>query len=442
MAFGGRSMLRPWMHGAMIGALTIVAAHSAHAQSAAGALRTAQAQDADLFARDRSVSVRQRPRPEYEALGAPVGTFLAFPKVEFALESNDNIFAVTTSEDDDLIGYVRPELALESTWSRHFVSAFARGSVARYQDFDTEDFETWGAGLSGRLDVVRGTAVDGGVEYAQLVEPRTSTSTPQFAAELVEYDQAQAFLALTRTVGRVRMSGRADVREFDYQDVGALNGTTIDQDDRDRVISSLTGRLDYALSPATAVFAQVTGNSRDYDVASTPLVAARDSDGYEALVGVNFELGAVSRGEIAAGYISQSFDDSRFGDIDGFGARAQIEWFPTELTTVTVSGSRTIEDAGVVGANGYLASTASARIDHELLRNVILSASASLSRDEYGGIDREDERTTLSAGGTWLVNRNIGLDLSLSHVDQDSTGAADGPDYTVNRLMLTLVTQF
>ncbi|MBL7599222.1 outer membrane beta-barrel protein, partial [Escherichia coli] len=80
----------------------------------------------------------------------------------------------------------------------------------------------------------------------------------------------------------------------------------------------------------------------------------RDSSGYEALVGVNFEVGAVARGELAVGYISQEYDSAAFSNIDGFGARAQVQWFPTELTTFTVTGSRTIEDSGIVGSGGYL----------------------------------------------------------------------------------------
>jgi hypothetical protein len=428
--------------GVVLGALTAVVAGPVFAQSASGSLRSAQAQSADLFARDRSVAVRERSRPEYEALGVRAGTFMVYPKIEWSAENNDNVFAVATGEESDVILRVRPDVAVESTWSRHAVAAYARASLDRYQDFDSEDSETWGVGASGRLDIVRGSAVNFGADFASLVEPRTSSNTPGFAAEPVSYDVSQAFLAASRTMGRVRLSGRGDVRTFDYDDVLSTTGTVIDQDDRDREIRSLTGRVDVALSPATALFVQVTGNDRDYDAASTPVFAARDSSGYEALAGVNFELGAVARGEIAAGYISQDYDDARFDDIDGFGARAQVEWFPTELTTFTATGSRTIEDAGIAGSNGYLSSSVGLRVDHELLRNLILTASVSRAVDEYEGIDREDTRMDASVSGTWLVNRNFGVNLAASRFEQESDGVAGGPDFTVNRLIASLVTQF
>lgn len=428
--------------GVVLGALTAVVASPAFAQTASGALRGAQAQNVDLFARDRSVAVRERSRPEYEALGLRAGTFMVYPKIEWSAENNDNVFAVATGEESDAIFRIRPDVSVESTWSRHALAAFARASIDRYQDFDTEDAETWAVGASGRLDVVRGSAINFGADFSSLVEPRTASNTPGFAAEPVSYDVSQAFLAASRTMGRVRLSGRGDVRTFDYDDVASLAGPIIDQDDRDREIRSLTGRVDVALSPATALFAQVTGNDRDYDIASTSVFAARDSSGYEALAGVNFELGAVARGEIAAGYISQEYDDARFKDIDGFGARAQVEWFPTELTTLTATGSRTIEDAGIAGSNGYLSTSAGLRVDHELLRNFILTASVSRSLDEYEGIDREDTRFDASVSGTWLVNRNFGVNLAASRFEQESDGAAGGPDFTVNRLIASIVTQF
>ncbi len=73
------------------------------------------------------------------------------------------------------------------------------------------------------------------------------------------------------------------------------------------------------------------------------------------------------RGEISAGYIQQDFDEVAFKDTDGFAARAQLEWFPTELTTVTVAGGRSIEDSATPGVGGLLSSNLSVGVDHELL---------------------------------------------------------------------------
>lgn len=414
----------------------------AMAQTASGSLTRAQAQSSDLFARDRSVAVRDRPHPDYEAGGLPLGAFTAYPKVQFSGEFNDNIYATSSNERDDFIFRIRPEISLESGWSRNALQAYARGSINRYKDYDTEDTEEWGVGVSGRLDVTRATNIAGGADFATLTEPRTSASAPAATLEPIQYDMTSAYLAGAHSTGRIKLSARTGIQTYDYEDGATAGGVVVDQDFRDRDVWTLSGRADYAVSPATALFAQVSSNERDYDTAGTLFSPARDSSGYEALVGTNFELGAVARGEIAVGYISQDFDSPAYKDIDGFGARAQVEWFPTQLTTVTATAGRSIEDAGIVGSGGYLATAMSLSVDHELRRNIILGGQLLYSRDEYDGIQREDERYGASVNATYLVNRNLGVSLAVSHLEQSSEGLNHGASYDINRLSLSLVSQF
>ncbi|MBZ4302578.1 outer membrane beta-barrel protein, partial [Streptococcus pneumoniae] len=78
-------------------------------------------------------------------------------------------------------------------------------------------------------------------------------------------------LAATRTRGRLRLSADAAVLRYDYRDGLSDAGAVIEQDDRDRTVARLTGRADYALSPATALFVQVACDDRDYrNLAGSP----------------------------------------------------------------------------------------------------------------------------------------------------------------------------
>jgi len=413
---------------------------AASAQSVSGSIRDAGSAPTDNFARDRAVTVRQRPRPEYDAIGVPVGAFTLFPRVQADLEYNDNIYATDTGEDGDVLLRLRPDLNLRSEWSRHFVSVFARASTSAYADNSNEGATDWTVGTSGRLDVLRGTNITAGADFGRLSEPRTSVSTPQLAREPIRYTAGQAYLAGAMTLNRLKLSSRLDYRKFNYDDGRAFNGALIEQDDRDREIVSLLGRADYAVSPDTALFVQVSGNERDYrDVPSAS--PPRDSSGYEALVGASFELGALIRGEIAAGYIKQEFDNAAYETIDGFGARGELEWLPTQLTTVTFTGSRTVEDAGIIGVAGYLSTQFTAQVDHELLRNLILTGTANYGQDDFDELGRTDERWGAGFSGTYLVNRNFGITLGASHASR-SSDAIGGQNYDVNRLILTVVSQF
>lgn len=417
------------------------ATNSASAQTR-GFIARGQAAEASNFARDRNISVRARSHPGYEALGVPLGAFTAYPKVAIGPEYNDNIYGTSINEVDDVVWRVQPEVVVVSDWSRHSLQGYARGAVNRYSDFDSENTSDYTIGANGRLDITRRASLTAGAEYGSLSEPRTSSASPTLAATPIEYDKTTGFLIAGREFNRLKVSARLDYSKFDYQDGRTVAGGNVEQDDRDRTNTGLTARADYAVSPATALFVELAGNKRDYRLARPAVALARDSDGVQALAGANFELGAVMRGEVGVGYLRQSYDDPAFDDIDGFGARGLVEWFPTDLTTVTVNGSRSVEDSGIPGSSGYLSSNIGGQIDHELIRNVLVTGQVSYGKDEYEGIDRNDKRLNAGVSATYLMNRHVGLTVGYSYFDQKSDGLAGGGDFKVNKVGASVTLQF
>jgi hypothetical protein len=399
------------------------------------------------FKRDRNVSVRQRPHGGYEALGLRAGAFMIWPKVGTTVESNNNIYATSTNQKSDTVWHVTPEVNITSTWSRHSLQAYARSTINRFTNFSTENAEDYSVGAIGRLDLLRTEQVNGGLDWSRMTEPRTSSSSPVNSKSPIQYELASAYLSGAREYNRLRLSGRLDFRQFNYLNNVTTTGTPVLEDDRDRTLTIATARADYAVSPDTALFVQVAGNDRNYrlnnpSAALYPAFVNRDSKGVEALVGANFELSALLRGEIGVGYLQQSFKDARFSDVSGLGARAQVEWFPTQLTTVTMTGSRSVEDAGIIGASSYLSSNIGAQVDHELLRNVILGGQINYGNDDYRGISRTDKRFNAGVSATYLMNRNVGVTVGYNHFKQTSTGTAGGAAFNVDKVGATLTLQY
>jgi hypothetical protein len=390
------------------------------------------------FKRDKNTSVRQRPRPDYEAIGMKAGGFTLYPRVTVEAVHDDNIYAVATGEQSDVIWRVKPEVAARSNWSRHALGAFASASVNRYADFDTENTEEYTLGVNGRLDVERGSYVSASVQWQALTEPRSAITagTPAGATpEPVEYSLWSGNLTGVKEFNRLRLTGKLDTKTFDYDDQGSL---AFNQNTRDRDEFYYGGKAEYAVGPDTAVFASLIGNTKEYDLASV----GRDSDGYVATVGANFDLSQSVRGELEAGYMSQSYDNTAFADIDGFTAKGRVEWFPTELTTLNVGGSRSIEESTAANSQGYISNTASVGIDHELLRNVLLAANASFGKDSYESVDRDDKRTGFNASAAYLLNRNVGLFLTYTYLKQESSGTAKGSSFSDNKLAASVALQF
>ncbi|MBO9557443.1 MAG: outer membrane beta-barrel protein [Caulobacter sp.] len=390
------------------------------------------------FRRDRNVTVRDRPRPDYEAKGIKSGGFTVYPRVTGSVERNDNIYATSVAEKDDTIWRVKPEVAVRSNWSRHALNAYASATINRYADFDTENTEEYTIGIDGRADIVRGSNLTGAVQYQKLTEPRTSPTSPLAAATPVEYSLVTARLVGIKEFNRVRLTARLNDRDYNYDDTRNIAGGVLDQDVRDRNEIYYGLKAEYAVSPDTAVFGSILGNTKNYDLATS----GRDSDGYAATVGANFEISHVLRGEIEVGYMDQSYDLPIYDDINGLSTKAEVEWFPTQLTTVTFDGSRTIEEAVATGSQGYISNNVSAAVDHELLRNVLLSAQASYGKDDYQSIDRNDKRTGAGASVTYLLNRNVGVVFAYTYLKQDSSGAQRGSSFTDNKLAASIALQF
>ena len=423
--------------------MKILASAAIAAVLVAAAPQIASAQsDASSFKRDKHTSVRQRPRPDYEAAGVRLGAFIAYPRLTVDVERDDNIYAVAADETSDTIWRVKPEIALRSDWSRHSLSAFASSSINRYSDNGTEDNEEYTLGLNGKLDVVRGSFISGGLQYQKLTEPRSAPTSPVAALAPIQYELVTAALTGVKEFNRLRLTGDLSSKSYDYED-GRNAAGELDQDFRDRDQYRYGVKADYAVSPDTAFYVSLTGDSRRYDTDS-----ARDSDGYILSAGVDFELAQAVCGQIDAGYMKQTYDNfvtstgRRVDDISGLSTKTKVEWFPTELTTVTFNATRNIDESVVANSQGFVSTTGSVAVDHELLRNVLLSGQANFGSDDYEGIDREDKRSGAKASVSYLMNRRVGVFLTYTYLKQKSEGANAARSFTDNKLAASLALQF
>jgi hypothetical protein len=394
------------------------------------------------FGRTQNVSVLERPRPELEALGLRSGGFLIFPKASLSEAYEDNVFASETNRQTDWITSFAPSLVAESQWSRHQLQAHLSADTFRYANFSTQNNTTYSAGAAGRLDVVNGTAITGGIAYDRLVEPRTAASALVNERDPVKYDQIAVDLGGQREVNRFKLTAAAHYRSYDFKNNQAITGGVINEQYRNNQTWEESVRADYAVSPALAVYATAVHNSWNFHAPLTRTDVDRDASGYQVAAGVDFEVTRLVRGQIQAGYLDESFKDARVGDASGLGFLGKVEYFPTQLLTLTFNAARQVNPTGLIGAAGALHSEFGAQADYELLRNLILSASAHRLHDDYRGLDRTDNIWTGQLGANYLINRRIGLNLIYNYYNQKSEGLARGLNFAVNRVQLGVVVQY
>ena len=349
---------------------------------------------------------------------------------------DDNIYATDVNETDDFITTLKASVDVNSNWSRHALNVNAGVTDYLYADNSDEDSVDWNLGINGLIDVTRDTQINGGLTYQQLHEDRGDPNAVAAASEPTSYSLLTGTAGLDQRFNRVTARVSGTYNEYDYDDVVSTVGVVIDQDYRDRSETGEALRLGYDVSPDTNVFVQGSLNQRSYDQ-SPPVVAVnRDSDGYAVVAGSDFRLSNLLQGEIFAGFQSQSYDDPTLSEVSGLAYGASVEWYATPLTTVTLDATSSIEETTTVGASGFVSNSVGLRIDHELLRNVLLNGTVSYATNDYEGIARTDDTIRAGLGVDYLLNRNFTLGLGYDYKDRDSNTA--GNDYTVNQVGFTL----
>jgi hypothetical protein len=372
-----------------------------------------------------SVSVRERPRPEYDPQGLRFGGFDLNANVDVGVASTDNLFATETNEQSDLIYTVSPEARLTSHWSRNALTLAAGLTHTGHRDFDSEDSTTGFVSGQGRLDVGGNTQISGGARYAREVEPRTNVDSLT-TGEPVQYDVTQGTVTAAHTFNYIQVSASASRTELNYHDAGA-----IDQDFRDSTENAGTLRAEYAVSPRIGLVGQMTLDHRKYD--NDPGLS---SNGRTYLVGVAINFTDLMKGQIAVGEFNRDYD---FGDhVSGTAVDANLEWYITQLTTLSFNANRNGQDQGATTSDPYVESSFGAHVDHELLRNVILSAGIEKGKRDYQVIDRNDDYTSGQISAEYILNRRVALSARYQHDSVDSSGANRYRNFDVNTFSLGL----
>ena len=392
----------------------------------------ASAQETQSFKRDRNVSAAQSFASANTAPGVIWGAFTARPAINLGLETNDNIYYRANNQKSDTILSVAPSLAMRSNWGRHSLSLNAATTVTQYSEFEDEGTDSWTLGARGRLDVVAGSYFFGGLNGFAGSEPRGEELTSRDLAKPISFKVTGASAGYNHEFNRLKFVAEVRSAEFDYDDAYQVGGAISDQDIRDRKVTNLIAKSEYAVSPDTSLYIIYDANNVDYDL----VTSNRDSEGYDVALGADFDVSDFVRGQVQIGYLKQDYDNPAFAGVDGMSHKVRLEWFPTPLTTLSINTGRTVQETPAVGASGYIQEQIGVSIDHQLRQNLLVSASYRAGTDDYNGVDREDERTRAMVSAQYSLNRNVKLTGSFEQTKLDSSGANRLDGYTNNAFKL------
>ncbi|MBL4576028.1 MAG: outer membrane beta-barrel protein [Opitutaceae bacterium] len=389
------------------------------------------------FAQDaRGGGVGGNARPDYDPVGVRVGSFLLFPSVELGVGYDDNIGRASTNQTESVGFTISPELQLRSQWGQHELNLSAQSQSNLYAEDSDLNYTDYSVGVDGRLDVSSSTNIEAEASYSELNEELGTVTAPTGAADPVEYTSWDVGVQLNQRFNRLTGELEGTYGELDYDDVSNLVGGIIDNDIRDRATAEVRLRLGYDVNPGVNLFVEGAVNEVDYDQAPPVVAVNRDSDGYRVGAGATFELTTLITGEIVVGYLEQSYDSAALADVSGLAADVDVAWYVTPLTTVSLGAGSEVQQSDTTGSGGFVSQYVELGVDHELLRNVILSADGSFTNNSFEGIAREDDVVSFAVAAEYLINRNMSLKARYSYEERDSNVA--GRDYDRNRIGLIL----
>lgn len=383
----------------------------------------------------RNQGVNERPHPELDAQGLPLGGFRAYPEITAGLGYTSNALGAETGTKGDGYVLVRPQLQLRSQWANHSLIATASYEGRRYFDTSAKNRDGYYVGLDGRIDVARDTQVFLKADARRIYEDQTSGNFPANGAGVIPLDVKTVRARAMHRMNRFILTGSADHSDFNFHSTVTTTGVALNLDYRDYTVDRASARIEYELSPDNAVFTQFTYKHTSYSLKSLP--TDRTGDEWRASVGAIADVTSLLRVAGAIGYFRRTYDNPALRPVSSLNLDIQATYYLSPLTTLSGTVTRELEEAAVTNSSGYIATRGTLRVDHELLRNLRPFAYASFEKDDFKDIDRNDDLTNLGLGVLYDPNRYLSISGELAYIKRNSTGVQRGSQFDEVRALIT-----
>lgn len=369
----------------------------------------------------RVVSVQTRPRPEYDPLGITVGTFRLFPTLTVDESYDDNVYATDTRPLSDYLTTVSGDLNLQSLRLGSALSASAGFASNRYLHNSVEDYLDFHgtAGYSHFLGLSDALNLTGQFNRAHVA--RENTGFPQEAVTPPAYDTAGGSVDLRHALAHGNLELNTQLLAFIYYGALLPNHALLSQNFKNRDELTIDFRGNYLVGPSTSTFLRLLHKEYLYKRDSTIGGGTnRDATADTVGGGATFQVTNLMKGEIGVGVLRLKTHSLKNSSQTTLSTLSNIEFYLTPILTATATVERATGAATIIGSDTYISTNATARLDYELRRNLILSTSFTRDYREYTGLNEAETILQATAKARWLLNRSLSLDFSYSYSKRSS----------------------
>lgn len=380
------------------------------------------------------LSVQERTIPENYTRGTPFRGFILVPALELQTTYDDNIFTNTTDKTSDQITEYNPALAILSNWNRHSVYVGLAGNFGRYRDNTAENFDNYGALISGTYDIAYETSLSASVARKWRDEGRGSII--QDNNRKLGYTEDSAAISFERDVSYIQLflEGKTSRTELSKDSDPAL----ADPDDYNaRLDKEAEVTIAYEYMPNNQFYFTTLYSQSNYDLFGT---GTRDSDGYDFRTGWKFNNDGTVNGGFFIAYQTRDFEDGS-KDIDQPHWGANINWNISRLTTLSALIEKTFQPTTGADAAGLFRTARGLSLRHLLTDRLSIRAFTGLDRYEFvGGTEAFKRETNVfyaGLAGEYELRDGLFLKLGLDHQFREAGALLN--EFEDNKATISLV---
>ena len=371
--------------------------------------------------------------------GFEAESFLIKPDLTLIGIYDNNIFATRTDTVSDELLLISPSVDIRSNWDRHQLNFSSSADIARYDERNTEDYDDFDVGTSGRYDFTKTNNVFAGFNYHQEHESRASPDSFSGRNPTV-FSATEAHIGTLQQVDDFAMRLGGTFQNLDFNNV-PTDTLAINHDDRDRDIYGLGLRFSYVKDQRWQPFAQLIYDRREYIQRIDDNGFHRDSDGYRLSAGFASSLTNRLRAEVYGGYLWQDFTDSRFESIGKPDFGASLRWRASASAMISASVDRALEETTLSGSSSAIETSYGADLRYKFLQDVMLKSHVNYSNYNYQQISRNDDYVDAGFGLEYNITKQVYLagDYRYLHRDSNIGDSIDtSQDYYRHQFFITL----
>ena len=376
-------------------------------------------------------TVGARDRRELKPDGVRAGEYLVYPSIGAAVVFDDNILAHDIEKVADIRTELAPSVKLQSEFARHSLDFSLDGKIVNYMDNSAQDYASVRARAEGALHFDHANTISASALSALEHEERDDPSYPLTAIGPVPVFHNKAAVGITHDVGRLYGTLSAAAESWNYSNVEAVNGSTLNEQARDTVDVSSQVKFGYRFSPGYELVGKVRGLRAEN---RGDLKTDRDAWGFEALAGLAFETNPLLRWRILGGYGVRDYDQANLANLNTLLLEADVQWLPTQRLTIYATVAREILETTELTSTGAIQTSGRVRAEYDVYHDLVLTAGAEVRDDEFVGLNRNDRTYIGRAGLDYYYTKNWLFTFGYEHQIRDSN--IDSLDMNRNRFTI------